>query len=717
MAKCTRIRRHYRHYIAIMLLLAIASLAVPYWASIQRLWEVLVELALSFAFYFCEFAHILAGIDNPIMPTVTSTSSAIALDVLLPQDWTSTKALIVDWWLLLGNSQNFAGYSAKASKAIGAVILLLMAVLPLFYLLYILLIRSVVSTNDNPAGHQTKALVRYKKLERRLLKPICSWIGNYAKWLKQHSAYWITAIVLLAVVTNILATALSLLAYMLYLAVSVDMATLYMPVYKAVVDMTYALTCTLPAIVWIVVAVVLLSIICRHIALDKLRKLHDKNKKWLGTLDLIVFMTGEPGAGKTTTITTMALTFAEMFREKAYKGMCANAYKFPNFPWRSFEVALEDAVANKRVTTLYSIEGWVQTCYLCNSQPYGYQISDNKRLHHGSLEVERLQDVLINYAKQYFIYALSQDNIISNYSIRRLSKLRQIGKNMPLWNHDYFTMQMAGLAEEYCHILDFDTLRYGKTIKVANTNNNFEFGVLAITEIGKERGNALENAGKKKVDDYANQKNDLFNHALSFMRHPSTINGVPYVRFLCDDQRPDRWGADARQLTTIMNITKKSEPKLALPWYWLVELVCNPLIEMFNKYYTKYRANRSDDCLPMYLLRNTMSRLYCFNDNIQNKYSYFSDKISATSGLEGRTTKGKFYVSTKMAYSKVFATDCYADFLNRCNKDGVSINDIPTYKDVKPSRTEFLKQHSYVISDLDALSHEKENKEKEKAKK
>ena len=39
---------------------------------------------------------------------------------------------------------------------------------------------------------------------------------------------------------------------------------------------------------------------------------------------------------------------------------------------------------------------------------------------------------------------------------------------------------------------------------------SFEFGVVAITEIGKERGNNLELREVKKKNDETNQKKDLY---------------------------------------------------------------------------------------------------------------------------------------------------------------------------------------------------------------
>ena len=70
---------------------------------------------------------------------------------------------------------------------------------------------------------------------------------------------------------------------------------------------------------------------------------------------------------------------------------------------------------------------------------------------------------------------------------------------------------------------------------------SFEFGVVGITEIGKERGNNLELKEIKKGTDEANQKNDLFNSWLKMCRHSATVDNFPFIKVFTDEQRPESW--------------------------------------------------------------------------------------------------------------------------------------------------------------------------------
>ncbi|MGN1052986.1 MAG: hypothetical protein ACI4SH_06305, partial [Candidatus Scatosoma sp.] len=137
---------------------------------------------------------------------------------------------------------------------------------------------------------------------------------------------------------------------------------------------------------------------------------------------------------------------------------------------------------------------------------------------------------------------------VSNYAIRTDNTMLASG-NFPLWNTDFF--EDGEKQERHSHILDFDVLRLGKKVMENNPNaGSFEFGVVAITEIGKERGNTLELKEVRKGTEETNQKNDLFNGWLKMCRHSATVDNYPFIKVFTDEQRPESWGADARDRVT-----------------------------------------------------------------------------------------------------------------------------------------------------------------------
>ncbi len=157
-----------------------------------------------------------------------------------------------------------------------------------------------------------------------------------------------------------------------------------------------------------------------------------------------------------------------------------------------------------------------------------------------ALKENGLFDVAETYAHAYFIYMVQSSLILSNYSIRSDNEPIDLG-NLPLWMTDFFGGRRDGRRS---HVLDFDVLRLGKKVMENNARaGSFEFGVVAITEIGKERGNNLELKEVKKSTDEANQKNDLFNSWLKMCRHSATVDNFPFIKVFTDEQRPESWGS------------------------------------------------------------------------------------------------------------------------------------------------------------------------------
>lgn len=155
--------------------------------------------------------------------------------------------------------------------------------------------------------------------------------------------------------------------------------------------------------------------------------------------------------------------------------------------------------------------------------------------------------------------------LVFNYSVRT-DKIFEDTGNFPLWDTEFFkrTVQESEDSSKYAHILDFDALRLGKKVKNHNPNNNyFEYGVVGIAEVGKERLNMTEHKYIKKDEDRANQLNDLFDLWLKVIRHSATVEYYPFARVFSDEQRPENLGANARELAAILGLRDKSDLKMA----------------------------------------------------------------------------------------------------------------------------------------------------------
>ena len=334
-----------------------------------------------------------------------------------------------------------------------------------------------------------------------------------------------------------------------------------------------------------------------------------------------------------------------------------------------------------------------------NRQLYGYDYKRYGLVFKDGLKTSGLFGVLETYGQAYFIYVMQSSLILSNYSVRTDNALMDRG-NFPLWFTDFFSGERDS---RHAHVLDFDVLRLGKKMKENNPKaGSFEFGVVAITEIGKERGNNLELKEVKKGTEEANQKNDLFNSWLKMCRHSATVEGVPFIKVFADEQRPESWGAVARDLADVITILSSGDKRLALPFYTTEKMLSEWAYNCFLRLYTEFRFRRGDNTLLVHLLKSGAAWLWRRNLRIQNRYGYSVLKIEKERGtLDGKPEKKKYFLMNAKIYAKRFSTDCFSDYFNDLAKrSGVGLSDYPEYRTEKATVAELKEQNSYFINGL-----------------
>lgn len=335
---------------------------------------------------------------------------------------------------------------------------------------------------------------------------------------------------------------------------------------------------------------------------------------------------------------------------------------------------------------------------------FGYDYSRCDMFYNDNLKVTDIWETIETYSLLYFIYVIQSSLLISNYSIRVDGVLSDLG-NFPLWNADFFKSdsRLIDSYSRHAHIIDFDSLRLGRKVVEKNCKaNSFDFGVVIITEVGKERGNSIELSEKKKKDETTNQKNDLFNCWLKMVRHSATVDNFPFVRVITDEQRPESWGADARDLCEIVHIKESGEMRLAMPFFSLAELFYGWLYNKFSGLYYEYRYNRGDNTLAMYLLKGLTAKMRDYYTKIYNCFGYCVLSVQVESGTQdGMIQNGKYYLMSKKIYSKRFSTDCFSDFFTvKALRSPVGINDLNEYATEKATFGELAMQNSYFVNDL-----------------
>ena len=669
--------------------------------SYARLFEALIDLYGSFIYYF----KTLFGIQTNSLPSVTKYSEALKFQVNLPSDINGFKSNASAYFSRFFSKENFMSWLKFIGEKTSIIAKVITLILPCVILLAVI-IRRLYAAENNKYNVDTVPLKAFKKLSAVTYQPAKKFICNYFLFLRDRSWIYVLWLVLWALNFNLVSIAVAFFAYYFYFAVSFDILGLYVQIVKLVIDLQ-PLFKFFPWWALSVAAYYLFYNFRKKIALNRLRHFEAKNFGFINELPIVSMACGSMGKKKTTLITDMTLSQEVMFRQKALSILQENDMKFSYFPWILFEKELQKCMEYHTVYNLATVKEWVNKKRVryekhggTTGQLYFYDEERYGIIYNDGLKEENVFDVLGTYAQAYFIYVLHSSLIVSNYAIRTDATMLDNG-NLPLWLMDFFSDNVR--KGRYSHVLDFDVLRLGKKVLENNPRaGSFEAGVVAITEIGKERGNNLELKEVKKTVNETNQKNDLFNAWLKMCRHSATVDNFPFIKVFTDEQRPESWGADSRDLCEIITILSAGEQRLALPFYTIEEMVIEWVYGRFIDLYADFRYNRGDNTLLVHILKSVTAWLWKRKVKIYNKYGYSVLTVAKQAGtMDGKIRRKKYYLCNRKIYSKRFSTDCFSDYFNEQAKNtDVGLNDYEEYVAGKATVAELKAQNSYFIDSL-----------------
>ncbi len=717
---------NYMHVICIAITLGLlVCTAFVFPKSVLRAIESFRDFGLSVAYYFLE----VLGIEHEIVVTVIELPNNLETPpAFMPETYIGFKENAEKYLGLWTSKENFAEFLDMFAVKMSDFSQILLLVLPVIVGVIVLLKRSFEKQN-NRYNTDTKPLKVFKKVVKFTYTPIKSWVNSFFRFIKDTKWYYVGWLCIWALNFNVFTVVIEFIAFYLYFVISFDVGNIYKQLYKLVLDLSVPIR-FIPVFVWVIIAIYIRCYLRKRIAFRRLRHMELRNRGFINERPISVMVCGTMGKCKTTMITDMILSQEDMFRDKAKEKLLEWDLKFPNFPWINLENAMKVTMKRHLVYNLATTKRFIQHLkglYLNSLRYPKYRMSMLRHLRkkygirYGNflfdydyekyglgfddkLKVVNVWEVIMTYAELYFIYASQTSLMLSNYSIRTDSLLMSVG-NFPLWNGDFFSRDSRVIdgISQHAHILDFDCLRLGR--KVLENNgyaDSFEFGVVGITEIGKERGNTIELADKKKNDLVTNQKNDLFNYSLKMIRHSATVDNFPFVKVITDEQRPESLGADARDLCDIVHIKERGDENLSMPFFAVEELLHEFVFSRFSGMYQDYRFNRSDNTLLMYLIKGVCARIHNYYKGIYNRFGYSTLKVQTENGTQdGRLKKGKYFLMNKKIYSKRFSTDCFSDFFDRKTlRSKVGINDLPMYLTEKANMDELKAQNSYFIIDI-----------------
>lgn len=716
-------RFNYRHIICLIITLGCIACGLLFPNALGRIIESFRDFGLSIAFYFCEMFGIEYGFtptvnDYPKIPFFPSYTGGVTPAPSLPDTWTGFQSNWTAYWQLWIDKDNFLNYLGFLGNGLYNFCFVIIIILP-FVLLFFILFKRYMKKQNNDYDKDSKPLKTFKWFTAHTYRPVKNWLIGFIAFVRERKGYWVTWLCLWLFYFNAFTIVVEFFAYYFYFVMSFDIENIYRQIYKLFLDLSVPFK-TIPLWIWAIVGLILFDRFRKKIAYARLNHMERRNRGFINARPIVFMVCGTMGKKKTTTITDMALSQEVMFRDKAFEKILENDLKFPAFPWVNLENEIKSAMSAHTVYNLSTVDIWIKqkalTWYENQNREniFNYDYERYGLTYDDKLRMYDIWEVIETYAKLYFIYVIQSSLLIANYSIRADNVLSDLG-NFPLWHSDFFKSdsRLIDSYSRHAHILDFNTLRLGTKVIDNNKNSDgFEFGVIVITEVGKERGNNLELQEKKKNAAEANQKNDLFNSCLKMIRHSATVDNFPFVRIITDEQRPESWGADARDLCEIVHIKDSGDICLAMPFFSLAELLYGWLFGRFTNLYYQYRFVRSDNTLFMYLLKAVTAKIHHYYTGIYNRFGYCTLRVQTESGTQdGQLSNNKYFIMSKKIYSKRFSTDCFSDFfVEKALRSPIGIDDIQEYATEKATFAELAEQNSYFVNELlNGLKKDKDN--------
>lgn len=447
----------------------------------------------------------------------------------------------------------------------------------------------------------------------------------------------------------------------------------------------------------------------RKIGYDRLEHNERKNRGFCNEMGIFTCIYAAMGEGKTTMLSSMALSFEVQLRDDALEIILECDMCFPNFPWLELERALKRAYERHDVYDKWSCIRFIDKLRKafeenpCDENIFGYECKRYPLTFDNELYVENIWDTIKDYALAYTIYTTQTALIISNYSIRVDTLMYNLG-NFPVWDSSFFKRdsRLIDSFSRHSHIMDYDMVRLGKQM-IKNNPNRYAFGwgVWVYTELDKEVKNTQEQQEMRADDEECNQKNDLMHVLFKMSRHACMIRHRNFVRILADMQRVENITANMRQIGNVALISERGEHDTVLPWFspyrWLSPLLLR-IKNTFDNVYVEDRYLRADNRLLTGAIRKLRACIGRWDLRNQSLFGCRPLHIELQTGrMDGKVKEYVYYVQDKKDYARRNGSDCMSGvFESRGELNTIGLDDMKTFADYIATQDELLSMNSYT---------------------
>ena len=582
----------------------------------------------------------------------------------------------------------------------------------IFIPLYFIFVHYYFESSEFEYNEESNGVKRLNKFKDKL-DPLFNKFKNYLQYLLQSKIFIFSIYLSIFLQFNGLYLLLDILNYYIYFITTFNFSSLYDAVIMIVIELLPVLV-KVPKIFYLIIIYLIFNKWRYTVAENTLARHDALNCGFIKSTGVMIMINGAPGAGKTKLQTDMSITTEMMFRQQAHEIMNEVRNLFPHFRWDLFRRKLDYWIKTKKIKNLVDVEPLINEFIATTLCPSIYFTNDSWHIKNYKLEFdnglykENLFDDLIDYGKSYFVYTFSSPLLISNYPIR-VDHHKYDNGHYINWDYNWFKKECEDFPDyHFSKVVDYDMMRLNKKKNLEDENGNIPIAyVFALTELGKERGNSLENQEIKKNDDKANQKNDGFTDYLRVGRHPATIRHRTFFKIFYDEQRASSCGIALSGITeNVITIDKKlTKSKTAVPFIFIRLLINEVARSISSNFINRYEQVRNDDNLLYRYFKMRLQQSHRWYTRFCNNYGYDVVTFYLQNGtLEEQSKeldKVKYYLAYKKIYSNRYASDYLKTFFDeKGKKANKGILDLPSYQQMYPSWDDIIYQNSYFGDSL-----------------
>lgn len=598
-------------------------------------------------------------------------------------------------------------------KAANVVLLLAMPVF-IIILCYYNFVIFKNKLNSEPS-QMSKPLKVFLWMQNKIYYPVKYFFVRLWMEFKGSKVFFFGFIILALYNINIFSFILTFFAWYLYFVFSVDFISLWILLCKFLI-------CISPLLYpffwpfWILGVLILIEYLKIKRAYSKLQDMYDKNDDFVEQLGIITGIYGPPGAGKNTLEVGIATQKERLLRLQAFNQIMEIRSEFPDFPFRYLEMIVEDLKVNNEIVNKIQIEFYFRDFFKDKDEIFGYSLECNKTEHYDDLSVANIIDELIDYAQLYYIYISSL--AASTYSLR-YDKGIMLSHAFPGLRYDFFHRDFRNDHEsERAKIFDLNLIRLNNQLDNTNKENDgvftpnkgknitlFDFGLLTLSEFGKDRGNRYSNQSRKDLK--VKPSNDGTSNCLGVLRHLTTVRHKQYGFIVWDDQKLSSFsGIEAAMAETNIFISKQNKNmKISLPLWFIEGVLLEWFSSRYNKLYQKYIHMRSDQTLFSYLVSHISSFFNNLCRNMLNTFGYRKIDLSLSgvnvNGAQEKRGEDSFYLFNKIVFSDRYQTDCYKGFFDNLKRQAKGgINQFDSFSGKVATIQELVKTNGYFSTEL-----------------